>query len=225
MADGGLKFSITPRRTTIVYRENGEAVLSHNLMKESFIMRTGPLIAHNLRPRPTIDIDDQRNLSTRLPSWREKQLAVEFRAIFSLKFKSLGSVQAKIIYISRIPERATRPACVACRQPRRCKHGREIVNVPLAVVRKRRFMCAVFARNSLQFRTVDLRRVKLPLSRIIFVTGEVNDSAGLINAVDPKHFEITLRELALELGIGRERPLFIEAVEIKMRVPVTPAWP
>src|SRR5207245_717013 len=114
---------------------------------------TCPFIAHNLRRRATIDIDDQRNLSTRLPSWREKQLAVEFRAIFSLKFKSLGSVQAKIIYISRIPDRATRPACVACRQPRRCKHGREIVNVPLAVVRKRRFMCSVFARNSLELRT------------------------------------------------------------------------
>src|SRR5437667_10516805 len=225
MADGRLKFSITPRRTTIVYRENGEAVLGHNLMKEAFIVSACPFIAHNLRRRATIDIDDQRNLSTRLPSWREKQLAVEFRAIFSLKFKSLGSVQAKIIYISRIPDRATRPACVACRQPRRCKHGREIVNVPLAVVRKRRFMCAVFARNSLQFRTVELRRIKLPLARIIFVAGEVNNSRSLIDAIDPKHLKISLRELALELGVPFKQPLFVEAVEIKMRVPIAPTWP
>src|SRR2546429_9791571 len=100
-------------------------------MKESFIMRTGPLIAHNLRRRPTIDIDDQRNLSTRLPSWREKQLAVEILAIFSLKFKSLGSVQAKIISFSRIPYRATRPACAPRRQPRSRTHGRQMAHVPL----------------------------------------------------------------------------------------------
>ncbi len=86
-------------------------------------------------------------------------------------------------------------------------------------------MCAIFARNSLQSRAVELRRVKLPLPRIVFVAGEVNNSGGFINAVDPKHLEISLRELALELGIGCERIPAVEAVEIKLRVPVTPAWP
>src|SRR6266478_6573296 len=86
-------------------------------------------------------------------------------------------------------------------------------------------MRAVFARNSLQFRAVELRRIKLPLARIIFVTGEVNDSGGFINAVDPKHLKISLRELALELGVPFKQPLFVEAVEIKMRVPIAPTWP
>src|SRR5438876_12063847 len=100
-------------------------------MKESFIMRTGPLIAHNLRRRLTIGIDDQRNLSTRLPSWREKQLALESRTISRLKFNRPESVQATIIYISRIIDRATRPASVAWRHPCSCNHARALGHVPL----------------------------------------------------------------------------------------------
>src|SRR6266536_1385689 len=77
-------------------------------------------------------------------------------------------------------------------------------------------MRAVFARNSLQFRAVELRRIKLPLARIIFVAGEVNNSRSLIDAIDPKHLKISLRELALELGVPFKQLLFVEAADTEI---------
>jgi hypothetical protein len=82
---------------------------------------------------------------------------------------------------------------------------------------------AIFFRNARYPRSIELRRIKLPLPRIIFVAREINDAGTFIHRLNAKHLEIALRDLMLELGIRRQRIRLVEAVEIKLRMPIAPA--
>ena len=57
-----------------------------------------------------------------------------------------------------------------------------------------------------------MRRVYLVLQRVALIGSEVNGSSVFVEPVQPEDVKIAVGDLALELGVGGERILRVEAI-------------
>src|SRR5207247_1208248 len=98
---------------------------------------------------------------------------------------------------------------------------REAVEPVLPVIGKRSGMPAVRLRKPADITAVQPHREYAASARIVLVRCEVH--RVLIHRLHRKNLVISLIELPLQFGIGIQRILLIEAVEIEMSMPIAPA--
>src|SRR5438128_4870413 len=181
MPHRSLKLAVAAWGTAIIDGENGESLVNQDLMKQ--IAR--PLIADGLSGRTAIDVNDERKLSGRFDALRRhQQFAINPSTVFGLEVNEFGSNDVKVIDASCVPDVLAGATDGADRHSGRRQDGGKLVNIVLAIIGKCRFMRAIFLRNSLQGRAIELHGVKLALPRIIFVTGEIDDAGGFIDSLD-----------------------------------------
>src|SRR4051794_34789159 len=111
------------------------------------------------------------------------------------------------------------------RAPRRCESGGVRFGVVLRVGRESWIMSSRLPGNALHAGAVELDRINVLLARVVDIRGKINEACVFIDSIDRGDFEITFGELALQLCPAVQRILFVEGVEIKVSVSVTPARP
>ena len=68
--------------------------------------------------------------------------------------------------------------------------------------------------RTLHYRTIQFDCINVLLPRIAVVRSQVNDPGLLVDFLHLERLEITAGELPLQLGLGTEWILLIEAVEV-----------
>src|SRR5512133_1377338 len=111
------------------------------------------------------------------------------------------------------------------RAPRRCQSGGVGFGVVLRIRGESRIMSSGLPGKALHAGAVELDGIDVLLARVVDIRGEINEACVFLDSIDRGDFESTFGELALQLCLAVQRILFVEGVEIKVGVSVTPARP
>src|SRR5579859_4267785 len=99
------------------------------------------------------------------------------------------------------------------------------VRIVLAIVAELGVVLALFGRESLEVRAIELNGKNLPLPRIVFVRFKEHRARRLVSASDAQYFEVALRELPLQLRTGGHGILLVKAIQVDLHGSIAPARP
>src|SRR5207249_804679 len=224
LEDGRLKFAVASWRTTVIDREYREATSQQHLMKQRLFVTSAPLILHYLAGWSAVNVSDQWNFLI-TSARRKEEFTVQSASVLSLEFHKLRLFQIKSVAILCVPKRPAVASRVTRRHLRSGQHSGKIVHIMPGIIGKGRIVRAILAGNPRQVRAIELHRIEMLLPGIIFVANEIDRARCLIYSLHGKHFEIAACELVFQPGLARQRVFFIKAVEVNVRVPVSPACP
>src|SRR5208282_4881856 len=182
-----------------------------------------PAVGDQLGGWAPVDIYDERDLGGWRALWGEQDLAIENGPVIGFEFEELGRGQLVIVDAARLPYVLAVVVGAANQSARRRHQGGEFVDEMLAVVGEYSVMGSIFLGDGFEARAVQLHRIDVAFAGIVLVTSEIDYSGIVVHRLDAEHFEIALGELALQLGLRRDRVLFVETIEIELGGAIAPA--